>query len=81
MQVQHFYNGLTGTTRTLLDASAGGALMNKSENEPYQLSENMALNYCKWLSEKEKPKKPSGVHELDVFNNLVVQVLLLTKQL
>ena len=27
------------------------------------------------------PKKPSGVHELDVFNNLAVQVSLLTKQL
>ena len=44
MQVHHFYNGLTGTTITLLDASAGGALMSKSENEAYQLLEDMALN-------------------------------------
>ena len=33
MQVHHFYNGLNGTTRTLLDASVGGELMSKSENE------------------------------------------------
>ena len=29
MQMHHFYNGLIGTTRTLLDALAGGALMSK----------------------------------------------------
>ena len=44
MQVPHFYNGLTGTTRMLLDALVGGALMSKSGNEAYQLLENMALN-------------------------------------
>ena len=41
----------------------------------------MVLNNCQWPSEKVTPKKPSGVHELDVFNNLAVQVLLLTKKL
>ena len=81
MQVHHFYNGLTGTTRTLLDASTGNALMSKSANDAYQLLENMALNNCQWPRERVTPKKPSGVHELDVFNNLAVQVLLLTKQL
>ena len=72
MQVHYFYNGLTGTTRTLLDASVGGALMSKSANEANQLLEDMTLNNCQWPSEKAMPKKPSGVHELDVFNNLAV---------
>ena len=49
--------------------------------EAYQLLEDMALNNCQWLSERATPKKLSGVHELDVFNNLDVQVSLLTKQL
>ena len=44
--MRHFYNGLTGTTRTLLDASAGGALLSKSANEAYQLLEDMDLNNC-----------------------------------
>ena len=74
MQVHHFYNGLTENTKTLLDVSGGGALMRKSENETYQLLEDMAMNNYQWPSEREMPKKPSGVHELDVFNNLVVQV-------
>ena len=41
----------------------------------------MALNICQWLSERAMPKKPSGVHELDVFNNLEVQISLLTKKI
>ena len=32
-------------------------------------------------SERAAPKKQSGVHELDVFNNLAVQVSLLTEQI
>ena len=81
MQVHHFYNGLTRTTRTLLDALARGALMSMSANEVYQQLEDMPLNNCQWPSERATPKKPSGVHELDVLNNLAVQVSLLTKQL
>ena len=52
MQVHHFYNGLTVTTRTLLDASTEGALMSKSANDAYQLLENMDLNNYQWPSEK-----------------------------
>ena len=46
MQVHYFYNKLTGTMRTLLDASGGGELMSKSANEAYKLLEDMALNNC-----------------------------------
>ena len=46
MQVHHFYNGLTMTTRTILDASTGGALKSKIMNETDQLLENMDLNNC-----------------------------------
>ena len=55
--------------------------MSESANDAYQLLENMALNNCQWPSESVTPKKLTGVHELDVFNNFVVQVSLLTKQL
>ena len=80
MQVHHFYNELTGTIRTLIDALVGGALMSKSANEAHKLLED-TLNNCRWPRERETPKKPSGVHELDVSNNLAIQVSLLTKQL
>ena len=46
MQVHHFYNGLSRPTRTLNDASVGGAIMGKNEVEAYQILENIALNDC-----------------------------------
>ena len=79
--MHHFYNGLTETTRTLLDSLSGGTLIDNNVNEAYQLLENMTLNNCQWPSEKVTPKKTVRVHELDVFNNLVVQVSLITKKL
>jgi len=44
MQVQTFYNGVTHSTRVMIDASAGGAVMNKSPQEAYALFEEMAGN-------------------------------------
>ena len=44
MLVHNFYNGLCGTTCTLIDAAAGGAFMRKSANEAYDLLEEMAIN-------------------------------------
>ena len=66
---------------TLLDASAGRVHLRKSEDESYQLLENMAINNCQWPSERATLKKPKNMFEVDVFSNLVAQVSLLTKQL
>ena len=46
MQVHHFYNGLSVPTRTLIDASMGGAIVGKNEIEAYQILEIIALNNC-----------------------------------
>ncbi|MCI90395.1 hypothetical protein A2U01_0111687, partial [Trifolium medium] len=43
-QMQHFTQGLRAQTRMLLDASAGGSLNNKNENEAKDLVEIMAQN-------------------------------------
>ena len=57
MQVHHFYNGLSAPTRTLIDASVGGAIMGRNEVEAYQILENTALNNCQWQVERVVPKK------------------------
>ena len=44
MQVQTFYLALTPATKTLVNAAAGGALMNKTEDAAYSLLEEMAMN-------------------------------------
>ena len=81
MQVHHFYNGLSHPTRTLIDASAGGAIMGKNEVEAYQILKDNALNDCRWPVEREVPKKAAGVFDLDMFTNLSAQVSTLSKQL
>ncbi|XP_062085254.1 uncharacterized protein LOC133791343 [Humulus lupulus] len=82
MLVHKFYNGLCGTTCTIIDAAAGGAFMRKSANEAYELLEEMATNNYQWPSERAgSNKKVVGVHELDTIIALTAQVASLTKQL
>ncbi|XP_021831329.1 uncharacterized protein LOC110771347 [Prunus avium] len=50
IQVQTFYNGLSQTSRTLVDAAAGGALMAKTATEAFELLETMASNNYQWPS-------------------------------
>jgi len=44
MIVQAFYNGVTRPVRSAIDAVAGGTLMNKMEDETYNLIKEMMLN-------------------------------------
>ncbi|XP_062109879.1 uncharacterized protein LOC133821751 [Humulus lupulus] len=81
MLVHNFYNGLCGTTRTLIDAAAGGAFMRKSANEAYDLLEEMAINNQQWPSERGNSKKVAGLHEIDAISKVTAQVEALTKQL
>ena len=81
MQVHYFYTGSSRPTRTLIDASAGGAIMGKNEVEAYEILENITLNDCQWLVERVALKKPAGVFDLDMFTNLSAQVSTLSKQL
>ena len=39
-----FYNGLSDPTRTVIDVSAGGALMTKTTYQAYGILEEMATN-------------------------------------
>ncbi|XP_062109494.1 altered inheritance of mitochondria protein 3-like [Humulus lupulus] len=81
MLVHNFYNGLNGTTRTIIDAAAGGAFMRKSANEAYELLEEMAMNNYQWPNERGQPKKVAGMMEVDAITMLTAQVAALTKQL
>ncbi|XP_062119053.1 uncharacterized protein LOC133832765 [Humulus lupulus] len=81
MLVHNFYNGLNGTTRTIIDVAAGGAFMSKSANEAYELLEEMEMNNYQWPIERGQPKKVAGIMELDAISMLTAQVVALTKQL
>lgn len=79
MQVQTFYNGLSQTSRTLVDAAAGGAVMGKTPTEAFKLFETMASNNDEWPSERLNPK-PAGVLEIDAVTLLPAQISNLTKK-
>ena len=44
MEVHSFYNGLRNASRTMIDASAGGALMKKTAYQAYEILEDAATN-------------------------------------
>ena len=81
MQVHTFYNGLRDTTRTVIDASAGGALMKKTTDQTYEILEDMATNSNQWPRDRLTPGKGVGGIDNEVLSNLVNHVAQLTKQL
>lgn len=61
-----FYNGLSSSNRTLVDATAGGAFDQKTPDEVYTLIETIAKNSYQWLSERIALRKPTAdVHGID----------------
>ena len=47
MIIPSFYNSVTQPMRLSIDAAAGGTLMSKTEDEAYNLIEEMTLNNLK----------------------------------
>ena len=81
MQVHTFYNGLRNSTRTMIDASAGGALMKKTTDQAYEILEDAATNTNQWPREKATPVSAASGTNNEVLNNLVNHVAQLTKPL
>ncbi|KAL5561694.1 hypothetical protein UlMin_031441 [Ulmus minor] len=82
IQMETFYNGLLPPTRLMLDASAGGVLLNKSYAEAYELIESIAANSYQWPTSRiHSTKKVAGVHELGYVSALTAQIASLTNML
>ena len=52
MIVQAFYNGVTQPVGFTIDVLVGGTLMNKTEDEAYNLIEEMVVNNSQWSNER-----------------------------
>ena len=79
--IHTFYNGLLYTIKINVDATAGGALMNKTYTTSYALIEDMAQNHYQWTSERaitvvihSPSKKEAGMHEVSTLDHLSVKV-------
>ena len=71
MQVHTFYNGLSDSTRTVIDVLAGAALMKKTTDQAYGILEDMATNSNQWPRERMIPRKAGGGTDIEVLSNLV----------
>ena len=83
--IHPFYNGLTYITKIIVDAAAGGALMNKDFTTTYALIEDMALNLYKWTDERaiiDSPpfKEKAGMNEISCLDHLSVKVDALSQE-
>ena len=76
-----FYNGLSDSARTIIDASVGGALMKKTTDQAYEILEDTATNSNQWPRDRLALRKPLAGADTEVLNNLVNRVSQLTKQL
>jgi hypothetical protein len=79
-QMQMFTQGLRAQTRMLLDASAGGSLKTKDENEAKELVEAIAQNEYRVQNDRGAKKK-AGMVELDTQTALLAQTKLMTTQM
>ena len=71
MQVHTFYNGLSDSTRTVIDVPARGALMKKTIDQAYGILEDMDTNSNQWPTDKVVQRKIVGGADTDVLRNLV----------
>ena len=79
MQVHTFYNGMRDVTRTIIYASAGGALMKKTTDQAYEILEDAATNTNQWPRDRITPVKVVGGIDNEVLSNLVTHVAQPTK--
>jgi len=83
--IHTFYNGLLYTTKIYLDATASGALMNKTYTIAYALIKNMAQSHYQWTSERvitaSSPyKKEAGMYEISSLDHQAAKVDALTEK-
>ncbi|KAG9450108.1 hypothetical protein H6P81_010073 [Aristolochia fimbriata] len=81
MQIVTFYNGITVSTRNLIDAAAGGTMNKKTPNEVYELIEEMSSNMYQYPVERSARGRIAGIQNVDPIVALQAQVESLTNQL
>ena len=74
-----FYNGLRDSAKTIIDASAGGALMKKTIDQAYEILEDTTTNTNQWPRDRSTHKKPLAGAGTEVLSNLVNPVAQLTR--
>ena len=69
-----FYNGLSDSAWTIIDASAGGALIKNTTDVAYEILEDTATNTNQWPQDRSAPRKSSAGTDTEVLSNLANHV-------
>lgn len=79
-----FYNLFTYGERNLVDAAAGGCLMNKQVDEAFELIEEMATNHYQWnagrCNTSNLQKKAQDTYSIDTIDFITSKIESLTKK-
>jgi len=65
----------------MIDAATGGTLMKKTEDEAYNLIEEMTLNNLQWSTERGQAQQVRGKLEVDALTLLSAKVDAMTQRL
>ncbi|KAI4324041.1 hypothetical protein L6164_023608 [Bauhinia variegata] len=68
--MQVFYGGLGSHTKTVVNAIAGRAFLNKDYVEAYELLEEVTTNASDWNSKSDNEKKVVGIYDVDALAKL-----------
>lgn len=63
----------------MVDVASGGALQNNTLEEAHELLEVLASNNYQRLNERMQSKKSMGLHEVDAYTAISVQLTALQK--
>ncbi|KAA3465300.1 hypothetical protein EPI10_000490 [Gossypium australe] len=70
-----FYNGVDAYSKSGLDGVAGGALMNRTYEDAYQMKANMIMYSCQWLNKRFtyswRPSTAKAIHEEDKYQQIL----------
>jgi len=80
MIAKSFYNRVTQLLCFTIDAAAGDPLMNKTEDETYNLINEMVLNNYQWSDDRGQPKRVGGKLEVDALALLTAKVDAMTQR-
>ncbi|KAG9442238.1 hypothetical protein H6P81_018092 [Aristolochia fimbriata] len=81
MQIETFYNGITVSTRNLIDVAPGGTMNKKTPNEVYELIEEISSNMYQYPVERSTRGRVADIQNVDPIVALQAQVESLTNQL
>ncbi|XP_022895234.1 uncharacterized protein LOC111409414 [Olea europaea var. sylvestris] len=80
-QIYIFYYGIRQEFKNMVDASAEGSIMTINADDAYDLYERIAKNQSMWPSNREVPRKTTGIYNVDAVIALTAQMESITRKI